>query len=86
MKKIRKVLVTGGAGYIGSHACKLLARAGYEPIVFDNLSTGWADAVQFGPLVQGDLLDREAVAAAFAEVKPDAVMHFAALPMASMTA
>jgi len=77
--KIRKVLVTGGAGYIGSHACKLLARAGYEPIVFDNLSTGWAEAVQFGPLVQGDLLDRDAVAAVFADTRPDAVMHFAAL-------
>ena len=79
MTTIRTVLVTGGAGYIGSHACKLLARAGYDPIVFDNLSTGWAEAVQFGPLVQGDLLDRAAVDDAFARVKPDAVMHFAAL-------
>ena len=52
-----KVLVTGGAGYIGSHACKALARAGFEPVVFDNLSTGWKGAVKWGPLVQGDLMD-----------------------------
>ncbi len=73
-----RILVTGGAGYIGSHACKVLAQAGYVPITFDNLTTGWADAVKFGPFVQGDLLDRAAVDAAFAEHKPDAVMHFAA--------
>ncbi len=76
-----KVLVTGGAGYIGSHACKALARAGYEPIVFDNLSTGWKGAVQWGPLVQGDLMDRPSIDAAFAEHRPDAVMHFAALSL-----
>jgi len=73
------VLVTGGAGYIGAHACKLLARAGYLPVTFDNLSTGWAQAVKFGPLVQGDLLDRTALEAAFAQYQPVAVMHFAAL-------
>ncbi len=73
------VLVTGGAGYIGSHTCKLLARAGYVPVTYDNLSTGWAGAVKFGPLVQGDLLDRAALAATFAEYKPVAVLHFAAL-------
>ncbi len=73
------VLVTGGAGYIGSHACKLLARAGYLPISFDNLSTGWARAVKFGPLVQGDLLDCDALERAFAQYQPVAVMHFAAL-------
>ncbi|MEO1959450.1 MAG: NAD-dependent epimerase/dehydratase family protein, partial [Paracoccus sp. (in: a-proteobacteria)] len=43
------VLVTGGAGYIGSHACKALATAGYRPVALDNLSTGWRDAVKFGP-------------------------------------
>ena len=75
----RHVLVTGGAGYIGSHACKQLARAGYVPVTFDNLSTGWASAVKFGPLVQGDLLDRPALDAVFAEYQPVAVMHFAAL-------
>ncbi|MGR3502332.1 UDP-glucose 4-epimerase GalE [Pseudaestuariivita sp.] len=73
------VLVTGGAGYIGSHACKALAQAGYTPVTFDNISTGWKDAVKFGPLEQGDLLDRERLDEVFATVKPAAVMHFAAL-------
>ena len=75
------VLVTGGAGYIGAHACKALARAGFIPVAFDNLSTGWAQAVKFGPLVQGDLLDRSALDAAFARYQPVAVMHFAALSL-----
>lgn len=74
-----KVLVTGGAGYIGAHACKALAQAGYTPVVFDNLSTGHRAAVKFGPLVEGDLLDRAAIDAALAEHAPVAVMHFAAL-------
>lgn len=74
-----RILVTGGAGYIGSHACKALAAAGYVPVTLDNLSTGWRDAVKFGPLVQADLLDRAALDAAFAEHKPVAVLHFAAL-------
>ena len=78
---MQHVLVTGGAGYIGSHACKALSRAGYVPVVLDNLSTGWAEAVKFGPLVQADLLDRDAIAAAFAQFKPVAVMHFAALSL-----
>ncbi|MEX2518431.1 MAG: UDP-glucose 4-epimerase GalE [Paracoccaceae bacterium] len=74
-----KVLVTGGAGYIGSHACKLLKAAGHSSVVFDNLSTGWRQAVKFGSLIEGDLLDPHALRAAFAETRPDAVMHFAAL-------
>ena len=73
------ILVTGGAGYIGSHACKALKRAGYTPVTLDNFSTGWPDAVKFGPLVEADLLDRVALDQAFAEYKPKAVMHFAAL-------
>lgn len=73
------VLVTGGAGYIGSHACKQLRAAGYVPVTFDNLSTGWREAVKFGPLVQGDLLDPDALRRAFDEHAPVAVMHFAAL-------
>ncbi|WP_395543324.1 UDP-glucose 4-epimerase GalE [Neotabrizicola sp. sgz301269] len=76
-----KVLVTGGAGYIGSHACKALARAGFTPVAFDNLSTGWAEAVKFGPLAQGDLMDRASIDAALAEHRPVAVMHFAALSL-----
>ncbi len=75
------ILVTGGAGYIGAHACKALARAGFTPVAFDNLSTGWAEAVRFGPLVQGDLMDRAAVDAALAQYRPLAVMHFAALSL-----
>ncbi len=73
------ILVTGGAGYIGAHACKALAAAGYTPVTFDNLSTGWSQAVRFGPLVEGDLTDRAALDTAFATYKPQAVMHFAAL-------
>lgn len=75
------VLVTGGAGYIGAHACKVLRAAGFVPVAFDNLSTGWRDAVKFGPLKQGDLLDRAAVDAAFAQYRPVAVLHFAALSL-----
>jgi len=74
-----KVLVTGGAGYIGSHTCKALARAGHEPVVFDNLSTGHADAVCWGPLHVGDLLDEAALDTVFAACRPDVVLHFAAL-------
>ncbi len=73
-----KVLVTGGAGYIGSHACKALARAGYTPVTFDNLSTGWEDAVKFGPFEKGDLQDRNRLDQVFADHAPAAVMHFAA--------
>jgi UDP-glucose 4-epimerase len=76
-----RVLVTGGAGYIGAHACKALARAGFEPVVFDNLSTGWAEAVKWGPLVRGDLMDRASIDAALAVHRPVAVMHFAALSL-----
>ena len=75
------VLVTGGAGYIGAHACRALAGAGHRPVAFDNLSTGWAEAVRFGPVVEGDLTDRKALDAAFAAHRPDAVMHFAALSL-----
>jgi UDP-glucose 4-epimerase len=50
--------VTGGAGYIGSHACKALARAGFLPVTYDDLSTGWAEAVKWGPLEEGSLHDR----------------------------
>lgn len=73
------VLVTGGAGYIGSHACKTLRAAGYTPVTYDNLVTGWADAVRFGPFEQGDLQDRARLDEVFEKYSPIAVMHFAAL-------
>ena len=72
------ILVTGGAGYVGSHACKMLARAGYRPVVFDNLSRGRREAVRWGPLVEGDLADMARLSAALAEHRVSAVMHFAA--------
>jgi UDP-glucose-4-epimerase GalE len=74
-------LVAGGAGYVGSHACKALARAGYRPVTLDNLSTGHADAVKWGPLVQADIADREAVAAALQRYDITAAMHFAAFSL-----
>ncbi|WP_050604610.1 UDP-glucose 4-epimerase GalE [Ruegeria sp. 6PALISEP08] len=73
------ILVTGGAGYIGSHACKALAKAGYVPVTYDNLVTGWQDAVKYGPFEQGDLLDRARLDEVFAKHQPAAVIHFAAL-------
>ena len=73
------VLVTGGAGYIGSHACKALRAAGFIPVTFDNLETGWQDAVKFGPFERGDLMDRARLDEVFAKYAPVAVMHFAAL-------
>jgi len=72
------VLVTGGAGYIGSHACKALAQAGYLPVAFDNLSLGHRHAVRWGPLVVADVIDRTAVESALREHEVAAVIHFAA--------
>ncbi|QVL50604.1 MAG: UDP-glucose 4-epimerase GalE [Thiocapsa sp.] len=72
------VLVTGGAGYIGSHACKLLHQAGYRPIVYDNLVYGHRRAVRWGPLEEGDIQDRARLDAVFESHRPAAVMHFAA--------
>jgi UDP-arabinose 4-epimerase len=72
------IFVMGGAGYIGSHACKALARAGHEPVVFDNLSTGHRELMRWGPLVVGDVADRGAARAALAASRAEAVMHFAA--------
>lgn len=75
----RAVLVTGGAGYVGSHACKALRDAGYLPVTFDSLATGWQDAVKFGPFEKGDLANRARLDEVFARWSPVAVMHFAAL-------
>ena len=75
---MKNVFVTGGAGFIGSHACRALKAAGYLPITLDNLSTGWLDAVKFGPFEKVDLLDQPAVQRVFQKYKPFAVLHFAA--------
>jgi UDP-glucose-4-epimerase GalE len=73
-----KILVTGGAGYIGSHACKAIASAGMVPVTYDNLSTGHEWAVKWGPFVKGDLEDAGRLRDAIRRFKVDAVMHFAA--------
>lgn len=73
-----RVLVTGGAGYIGSHACKALAASGYEPVVYDNLSRGHRWAVKWGPLEEGDISDSSRVRAVIQRYQPAALMHFAA--------
>lgn len=73
-----RVLVVGGAGYIGSHMVKRLDRAGYDVVTLDNLSLGHRDAVRAGELIVGDLLDREVLGRVFAGRRIDLVMHFAA--------
>lgn len=75
---MKTVLVTGGAGYIGSHCCKAFAESGWSVIAYDNLSRGWRDAVKWGPLVEADICDAAAVAAALHQHRPDVVAHFAA--------
>jgi UDP-arabinose 4-epimerase len=76
--KHTSILVTGGAGYIGSQTCKALANAGHRPIAFDNLSLGHRWAVRWGPLIEADLLDTQAIAEALREHEVTAVIHFAA--------
>src|SRR3954463_5427289 len=73
-----RILVTGGAGYIGSHTAKLLAAAGNEPVIFDDLSQGHEWAVKWGPLERGSLSDPDRLAEVFAGRKIDVVVHFAA--------
>lgn len=74
----KNILVTGGAGYIGSHTCKLLAAKGYNPISFDNLVYGHAHAVKWGPLEVGDLNDKARLIEVIKQYNPLAVVHFAA--------
>lgn len=74
-----RILVTGGAGYIGSHACKALAQAGYEPVVYDDLTNGHAEAVLWGPLVEGDVRDADRLAATMSQYNIAGVIHFAGL-------
>jgi UDP-arabinose 4-epimerase len=73
-----RVLVTGGAGFIGSHACKALAAAGHEPIVYDSMEYGHDWAVRWGPVERGCVLDTDDLAEAMARYKTESVMHFAA--------
>ena len=73
-----KILVTGGAGYIGSHTCKALAAAGLTPVVYDNLSRGFEWAVRWGPFEHGDILDQTRLEAVIERHAPLAVVHFAA--------
>lgn len=75
----RNILVTGGAGYIGSHACKALAQAGFLPITLDNLTHGHAEAVRWGPLVPADLADEAIVLETLQRFSIVGVLHFAAL-------
>jgi UDP-arabinose 4-epimerase len=75
---VQSILVTGGAGYVGSHACKALAAAGYRPVVYDSLTRGRRGAVKWGPLVEGDLHDRDQLIATMRGHRVAAVMHFAA--------
>jgi UDP-arabinose 4-epimerase len=72
------VVVTGGAGYVGAHACKALARAGFRPVALDDLSTGHRDAVRWGPLEVGDIADRAFATAVLRRHRPATVLHFAA--------
>jgi len=78
IKTKNPILVTGGAGYIGAHACKALKRAGYTPIAYDNLVYGHRSAVKWGPLEEGDISNRRRLEAVIKKYKPLAVMHFAA--------
>ncbi|NNJ84892.1 MAG: UDP-glucose 4-epimerase GalE, partial [Gammaproteobacteria bacterium] len=72
------ILVTGGAGYVGSHACKALARAGFIPVTYDNMSRGHPQAVRWGPLEVGDIADCARLDEVIRRYRPTAVMHFAA--------
>jgi len=73
------ILVTGGAGYIGSHTCKALKLAGFNPVTYDNMTRGNPEAVKWGPLEIGELADSTRLQEAFARHQPAAVLHFAAL-------
>ncbi|MGA8260658.1 MAG: UDP-glucose 4-epimerase GalE [Arenicellales bacterium] len=73
-----KILVTGGAGYVGSHTCKALAAQGYDPVVFDSLETGHRGAVKWGCLVRGSLRDKEHLLRTMEHHRVVAVLHFAA--------
>ena len=73
-----KILVTGGAGYIGSHVARTLGEAGHDLVIYDNLSTGHEWAILSGRLVRGDLADKRFITETLKAFRPDAVIHFAA--------
>jgi UDP-arabinose 4-epimerase len=75
---MNKVLLTGGAGYIGSHAAKYFAAQGLLPVVFDNLEKGHREAVQWGPLEEGDIADSARLLSVLEQHRPVAIVHFAA--------
>ena len=79
--RTNRVLVTGGAGYVGSHCSKALSAAGYMPVVYDNLCTGHRDFVRWGPLIEGDIRDKEKLRSAMREYSPRATVHCAALSL-----
>lgn len=85
MIRSESVLVTGGAGFIGSHVCKALAQNGFAPVVYDNLSNGHGDAVKWGPLEIGDIADTARLVEVIQTHKPVAVLHFAALIEAGLS-
>jgi UDP-glucose-4-epimerase GalE len=76
---VARILITGGAGYVGSHCAKLLAAAGHECVVFDSLRSGYREFVRWGKLIEGDIRNATALEVVFSTYKIDAVMHFAAL-------
>jgi UDP-arabinose 4-epimerase len=78
-EKMQPILVTGGAGFIGAHTCKVLAAHGLQPIALDNLSRGHREMVQWGPFIQGDILQPADLDRAFRRYQPKSVIHFAAL-------
>ncbi|MGO7609465.1 NAD-dependent epimerase/dehydratase family protein, partial [Rhizobium ruizarguesonis] len=71
----RYILVTGGAGFIGSHICKALSSAGMIPVTYDNLSTGHAESVRWGPLIRAELADAATLRRTLEEFSPDCVIH-----------
>lgn len=86
MTKKPTILVTGGAGYIGSHVCKALHQSGVVPVTLDNLSTGHQQAVNWGPLEVGDVRDENFVAEIMIRHKVTAVLHFAAMALVGESA
>ena len=75
---MKTVLLTGGAGYVGSHCAKAFHQAGWTVVTLDNLSRGNRELVKWGPLVEADIADSDAVAAAIRHYKPDVCVHMAA--------